>query len=278
MSASDPEPRQAICLYCLVDASLLNDGMVDVDDEAPVLVLPFGDVAAVVRAVPLADFCGDQAAKHLRDLAWLGPMACRHQAVIDRAMRFSPAFPLGFGTLFSSLAEIESFVWINRAAVRGFLDEIDGKEEWAIRAHLVQDHPAAIETLAAEQYPELAASPPGTRYLLLLRRYPLLAELHRVRATAEADRVMAELAALAHAFRDLPLRPGSEPSGRSILRNCAALVEACAAPRLRQEVDRLGKASAGLGLDFALSGPWPPFSFRPALAPTDGMVMSKGSP
>lgn len=265
MLACDALSDEAIYLYGLADASRLDRGEVVVEDGTAFLVHPVGNIVALVQIVPLAEFDGDGADEHLCDLGWLAPRVLRHQAVIRQAMRSSPVLPLGFGTLFRSLARLEPFIGANRPAITDFLDAVTGKEEWAVKAYVQTDFPPAMEALAAERHPELADAAPGTRYLHLRRLHSMLAAEHRRTVAAEAERLLAEVAATVHALRDLPVRSGCEPPGRSTLRNCAILVDTCRTLALRGEIERLAAAGAALGLYFTLSGPWPPFSFVPPL-------------
>ena len=44
------------------------------------------------------------------DLAWVAPRVCRHEAVIEEAMRQSPVLPARFATLFQTIASLAQFL------------------------------------------------------------------------------------------------------------------------------------------------------------------------
>ena len=57
----------------------------------------FQNLCAVLSEVRLEDFCGGAAELRMRDLAWVGPRALRHEAVVEEVMRHSPVLPARFG-------------------------------------------------------------------------------------------------------------------------------------------------------------------------------------
>ncbi len=265
------DSEDGIYLYGLVDAGALPEGPFCSDGGAPVHALRLGDLAALIREVPLAEFCGPEAEERLRDLAWVGPKACGHEAVIGRAMGVAPAFPVGFATLFRSRAGLAAYLERNHAAIRDFLDRTAGKHEYALKGFAVTDDASVFEALAMELHPDLAGVPPGTRYLLRRRMQPALEAALCARAAERAAELPHSLAPLIHACRALATRPGLEPPGRVAVASLALLVEPMAAPAVREQVERLAADGAAHGLALTLSGPWPPFSFVPRLAAPEGL-------
>jgi hypothetical protein len=83
-------------------------------------------------------FRGEEAEARLRDLSWLGPRACRHEAVIEEAMRHGPVLPARFATLFASADSLRGFVLRHRSAIAGFFSEIGDQQEWAVKGLLVR--------------------------------------------------------------------------------------------------------------------------------------------
>lgn len=90
-AAGVPGPEAAVC------PGRLSGGIEE--NHAPFFQCA-GRVAAVVSHVAQAEFCGPAGEANLQDLAWLAPRACRHQAVLEQAMRQGPVWPARFGTLF----------------------------------------------------------------------------------------------------------------------------------------------------------------------------------
>src|SRR5574341_1063630 len=98
-------------LYCLArpDLAVAPQGS-SVDGRSPLVLHRFAAAAAVVSQVPLSEFCGPEAEHNFRQLAWIGPRACRHEQIVEETMRGSPVLPAGFGTIFSNVARLERFV------------------------------------------------------------------------------------------------------------------------------------------------------------------------
>src|SRR3972149_2290049 len=91
-------------LFCLIAADRLPplEGR-GIDGEQPLFIERGPYVAAVLCGVPLEMFSGPDAEERLKDLAWIGPRACRHEEVILAARRHVPVLPVRFGTVFSTL-------------------------------------------------------------------------------------------------------------------------------------------------------------------------------
>jgi hypothetical protein len=53
--------------------------------------------------------------------------------------------------------------------------------------------------------------------------------------------------------------------GVEVVLNWAFLVDEPSLPAFRDEIHRANRDNAAIGLAFSLTGPWPPFSFAPAL-------------
>src|SRR5208282_486821 len=102
-----PEAAGAAMTQAGGSAGLLSGG---IDEPHPPFFQRRGTVAAVLSRVSPSEFCGPTGEKNLQDLAWLAPRACRHQAVLEQVMRWGPVLPARFGTLFSSMAKLESFL------------------------------------------------------------------------------------------------------------------------------------------------------------------------
>lgn len=264
------KPGEGLYAYCFADAQKIcgRKELFCHDDGVAVWSFAVGGIAALVRVTALADFCDGTAEARLSDLSWVGPRACRHQAVTEQAMRFSPVFPVGFGTLFRSYASLAEFLLCHRIAIRKFLDRVDGKREWAIKAYAVQERIEAMAALAADRCPELAAQPPGTRYLRRRQLQPALAAALLADAVASAATVADRLAGFASEARTLNTSQAMVPAERLFAGNFVFLVDAASTEAFCGEVQRLTHEASGLGLELALSGPWPPFSFLPALGST----------
>lgn len=226
-----------------------------------------GSTAAVLSRVSRDEFCGTAADSNLQDLAWVGPRAYRHEAVLAETMSFAPIFPARFGTLFSSLEVLGQFMERHRQAITQFLDRVTGQEEWAVKGLLDR---ARVEEGLLHQKPaagkESPAASPGLAYLLEQRA--------RLEAKQELEGWLAGTCnalweALAPVVseacqREVLSRPTTGADQEMVL-NWAFLVPRPAAEEFRKRVEQATGSLVLPGLTFASSGPWPPYSFCPAL-------------
>ncbi len=258
----------AVYLYCVARPAALAalDGP-DVDGERPLELIRFKDIVAVVSAVRMDDFLGPPAEARMRDLAWVGPRACRHGAVIERAMRVSPVVPARFATLFSSRDTLATWLETHHDAISRALDRFADHEEWAVKGTLDRRKAEARFLAAALARQEgVRPSSPGARYF----------EERRIRARIgqelgawlkEAGAGIAR-ALLDHAmeFREREVVSGGVPNeeGARIL-NWAFLVSRSCVDDFGARLQRINAEHAEHGLVLHLSGPWPPYSFCPSL-------------
>jgi hypothetical protein len=258
----------AVYLYCLARPGALAavDGP-GVDGERPLDLIPFKDIVAVVSAVRMDDFLGPPAEARMKDLAWVGPRACRHEEVIERAMRVSPVVPARFATLFSSREKLEKWLEEHYEAISSAFDRFADHEEWAVKGTLDRRKAEArfLDAALARQEGALSSSP-GARYF----------EERRIQAGIgrELDAWLKEVSAgiaralLDHAveFREREVVSGGAPDeeGARIL-NWAFLVSRSRVDDFSARIQQINAEQSERGLLLDLSGPWPPYSFCPSL-------------
>jgi len=260
----------ALYLFCFARSNLVGELEGNgVDSQHPLSVFRrFPNLCAVLDKVCLEDFCGGAAELRMRDLAWVGPRALRHEAVVEEVMRHSPVLPARFGTLFSSQERLAEFVDRHAAAISQFLERVAEQEEWSVRGLLdkKQAGRALTSVSLAAQAAQLAALLPGRRYF----------EEQRIRAGAEKElclwlketrrQVANQLMKQASDFCDcasVPLEPPE--SGIEVVVNWAFLLPKRAMPAFRVRIDQVNEKHAMGGLVLELSGPWPPYHFVPPL-------------
>lgn len=225
-------------------------------------------LAAMLAVVAIDDFCGAEAERKLGDLGWVSERALWHEHVIERGFHRAPVLPARFGTLFSSLPALERFIEANRKTIAGFLDAVRGQEEWGVKALL--ERPVARRWLRARigGGPQDVAQPssPGVRYLQE-RRAEAAAERELQSWLAEnCEAVARSLDEHATRRRQRPrLESAAAGDLREVLLNLAALVPQERRERLFEHIGRINVERAQQGLNFVLSGPWPPYSFCPPL-------------
>ena len=257
-------------LFCLtrlgrLPALLQAKGL---DGQSPLEVAGYQDLAAVLSPVGLEDFCGPEAEARLQDLAWIGPRVIRHQEVVAEVMRHAPVLPTRFGTIFSSRQNLTEVLRRHHDTVAGFLDRITDQEEWAVKGML--DRAGAKAKLfslkLAEEGDRLAALSPGRRYF----------QEQRLRAECDQElqywlkdvcqELWSNLKDYAADVRERRLLSREASGGdQDMVWNWALMVPQAAVPAFLARVRDAGAQYADRGLSLDCTGPWPPYSFTPAL-------------
>ena len=260
---------EGIYLFCFARPPMppvLNaDGL---DDRYSVSHQVFKDIMAVLSKVSIEEFCGPSADSRMKDISWVGPRACRHEEVIEKAMRQSPVLPARFGTIFSSLEGLEKLVEMHHDTIRQFLDEVADKEEWSVKGLI--DKAKAKEELClvmlSAEAERLASLSPGKRYF----------EEQRIRNNVEKEvnnwlkevckGIGKEFGRFASDFceRKVLSREATGLDADMIL-NWAFLIPRDLVQDFRSRADEVNEDNKQKGLTLEVSGPWPPYSFCPAL-------------
>jgi hypothetical protein len=269
-NAAAPNASTGVYLYCfarrMVAGRIAASG---IEPDAPVTCLVIGELAAVFSAVSVESFTGPRGDANLRDAAWIVPRAQRHEQVVEQVMRLSPVLPARFGTVLSSRATLERLLTRHAEATQRFLVQMADREEWSVKAFLdVRQAEAWLlaAQAALDSAPDADAGSPGLRYL---QRKRLLGQARQRRERwrrQTADDL--ERALVAHAVDVRPLqlhaRAASAGDGEMIL-NDAMLVLKTRLSEWRACAEAVQAQHAERGLRLSISGPWPPYSFCPAI-------------
>jgi hypothetical protein len=236
------------------------------------------ELAALLGVVPLQDFSGPEAEARLQELAWLKPRVYRHQEVIAQVMRYSPVLPARFGTLFSSLKVLAELMKRHYQEITGFLRKVADQEEWAVKVLL--NRATAREQLfsqsLAQQEGQLASLAPGQRYLEEQRLRGAADRELRLKLKKAGWELHQQLMGVATAFCNRPVLPlGVTAKGQELVLNWAFLLPRGAVAEFQERLQRANRTGARLGLLGLASGPWPPYSFSPPLAPGGGQEKAR---
>lgn len=249
---------EAIYLYCVTRGEVdLKGDLAGIDGGGSVIAHAHAGLVAWVTRVPLADFVGDEAEVQLQDVAWLGPRALRHGAVIEAVMEEAAVFPLPFGTLFSSFAALDGALDGRRDEILAALERVADHCEWGVECQV--DDKRAIDALISERcdrgeitLPEAA----GRRHLELQRlRRALVSDLDAWSQPITIA-IAQELDTLADGRVERRSAQGEERGAR-----WAFLVATSRTDDFHARVAELAGRYAGHGLNLRLTGPWAPYSF-----------------
>jgi hypothetical protein len=262
-------PVHGLYLYCLTRADYREapEGP-GLYDQQPPLLTQVGDLATIWSTVVLADFCGEDAEARLQDLDWVGPLVWRHEAVVEGVMRRSPVLPMRFGTIFSSWERLKQAMDEHHDAIVQFLDQVADKAEWAVKGFLnrARAQQVLFSRKQTEDAERLALLSPGHRYL----------QEQRLRSEAEKElgrwvpgvcrRLLLELRGLAADSCERQVLPlTGDNRDLEMVCNWAFLVPQAAVDDFKARVDAVNAGLDRQGLVFVCTGPWPPYTFSPAL-------------
>jgi hypothetical protein len=227
----------------------------------PVAELTSGDIAALVRQVPLSEFGPDALSARLSDPAWVESMARHHNDVVTAVHQKQAVLPARFGRVYASEADLRATLDTLGDALRAQLDRLQGCDEWAVHLYAslesIEQRVADELALAAEVEQATVGSSPGRAYLL---RRKLADDVATAVRQARANLAQAAYDSLMHHARDGHLNPLiPSTAGEAEIGRGAFLVE-------REQVDDFLSAARGVevleaGTRCDVNGPWPPYSF-----------------
>ncbi|MCG6494198.1 GvpL/GvpF family gas vesicle protein [Kitasatospora sp. A2-31] len=251
-----PTPStDATWLYAVAPGDVaVPTGLTGVAGEPPHTVTVPG-LAAVVGAVPRADFDEEPLRARLGDASWLESAVLRHHHVVEVLSSTSPALPARFATLHRDDRRTAAVLREHRDELLGALRRIAGRAEWGVKAHL--------GTTEAPEEPAVGGADqerPGTAYLLRRRDRRRTREAELQRGYEDAEVVHRVLAASADGAVSHPPQPAEASAGRGpALLNGAYLVDRERQAAFEAALEDCAERFPGLRLE--LSGPWPPYSF-----------------
>lgn len=258
--------EEAICLFAFADSvDALQRHLSDVTLEQRVMLHRVGSVAALVGVVPIADYCGADSEPHVSDIARLASRVRGHAELVAWTMQWSSVFPAPFGTLYSSLDSLTAFMQAHEATIAAFLHSVANKEEWELRAVAQFNDPDALDQLACNAWPEWRNLSKGARYMRLCRDKSALLDIGRTEAAAFLRDIVAELLPFTKDVRLLDLPRSSDSAGPQPVARYALLVTKSDVVTIKERVREIAPSASHQYIAIALSGPLPPFSFRPDL-------------
>ncbi|RDC73191.1 hypothetical protein DLJ49_08785 [Rhodovulum sp. 12E13] len=230
--------------------ALILHGLTDAATPAPVDAAPH----LRVRAGGLVALCTPlEAMPQTEEEAVSGALA--HNALLVAQARLGDVLPVRFPAGFSGEAALHTHLAAEGARYRAGLARIGGAHEYGLRLALRPG--AALPAGARDAADGKEAGTPANSGRAFLERGRRRRDLRAERAAARvrmAERLATEAAGLAR-----EAMPGAPRTDRLV--DLALLVPASGVDALRACAAAGAREAAGLGLDLALSGPWPPYSF-----------------
>jgi len=232
-------------------------GVRGVDPSAGVSLIVEGPVAAVASPVPLAEFGAGAIDERLRSPEWLEDKVRAHEAVLEAALRGSAVVPFRFGAIYHGESHIRQMLR-DHELLAPTLERLRGAVELGVKAFLDS---ARFRASREGEGPQ-ASAPGGRAYLLRKQRERALTEDGRAFQVACARESHEALTAVAREARLLPLRqPELSAYEGEMFLNAAYLVDTTGDAQFRERFAALESEHWRDGVDYELTGPWPPYNF-----------------
>lgn len=223
-----------------------------------------GSLAAFFSRVDLRDYSQQTIDAHAKDVEWLGAIGYRHQETMTRLLQHGTIVPLRAFTLFGSDVMLGALLRDDAARYEKVLERLDGKQEWTLRIELEPEAWSEALTRRVDSLRaltgEIAAASAGKAFLLRKK----LDEAKK-QASREAEQALVaeiEQAVLAKLACDTVAESRQQRDGAFPQLN--VLLNRDEEARLQELVEELTARYAADGVNVALSGPWPPYTFAHA--------------
>jgi hypothetical protein len=226
------------------------------------------DLAAVVSAVPLADYGEDALEARLHDPTWTALRAMRHEKVVEHFARRASVVPLRFGTIYLERASIEQMLAERRAELGRLIERLKGREEWGLNIYC--DQAKLLEAIASMSpaLRELSAraelASPGQSYLMRKKIDALRADEARAATRRVINEIERELSNRSQSVVRLRVLKDEGSSHGELVAKSAFLVERARFEEFRAAAEQLAEKHASAGFQLELTGPWPAYNFAVA--------------
>ncbi|MER6723602.1 GvpL/GvpF family gas vesicle protein [Streptomyces halstedii] len=268
----------AVCHGC--DPAVLT-GLAGQAAGAPVRLLRFGSLEAVVQDVPAEMFGEEALRERLADRAELEHCARAHHAVVAAAAGRAPTLPLPLATLYLSDERARAALREDENRFRSVMGRIAGRVEWGVKVYAAPGRPPPTRpertgptTTAPTTTTLTATAPPETTSAARTNTRPGHAYLDRARgarrareerqeaglnAAASVDRALRDIAVAGRRLRSHDT--GVTGAGRVQLLNAAYLVDEGREADLIGAVELLRTSPGYERVELEVTGPWVPYSF-----------------
>ncbi|MER7310752.1 MULTISPECIES: GvpL/GvpF family gas vesicle protein [Streptomyces] len=270
----------AVCHGC--DPAVLT-GLAGQAAGAPVRLLRFGSLEAVVQDVPAEMFGEEALRERLANRAELEHCARAHHAVVAAAAGRAPTLPLPLATLYLSDERARAALCEDENRFRSVMGRIAGRVEWGVKVYAAPGRPPPTRpertgppapaaaptttTLTATAPPETTTAArtgtrPGHAYLDRARGARRAREERQeagLNAAASVDRALRDIAVAGRRLRSHDT--GVTGAGRVQLLNAAYLVEKGREADLIGAVELLRTSPGYERVELEVTGPWVPYSF-----------------
>ncbi len=260
-------PGHAWYLYGIAKESDVRSrlplAILGVDGATLVGAISYGELSALVSAVPLADFEAERVRSLAQDDTWLGQVASEHERVVEGLQQRLGIVPARLFSVYASDDDILAALAESQSSILRILQRLEGCDEFEVR--LTFDRTLLRKSLSrsvpqiAQLLEKRASSSAGRAYLVDRQIATLLKRHVEDTIAGVSDQAYAELRSLAVAGGELsPLRLTDGEATLAILRR-TFLVRRAQQGAFLEMVERIGQLRPEIKVEY--SGPWPPYNF-----------------
>ena len=267
--SAERDDSQAFYVYCIGESEpfgpLFEAELPEaIESTAGLELVGEGNLAAVVSAVPRADYGTEGLDIRLADPSWMALRAMRHERVAEHFASRTSLVPLRFGTIYFQRDAVRRMLAEKRTELLAIIERLRGREEWGV--NILSDRGRLIKAVASlsprlrELAEQAANAPPGQSYLVKKK----IDAMRAAEAGAEGRRVIAEVERELKAVSDgaVRLRVLKEETGENnVAAKLALLVARTRFAEFRETAGRLAEEFGPLGFQLELTGPWPAYNF-----------------
>jgi hypothetical protein len=265
--------ERLVYVYGIVPAGLELEGAPRGLDDTPLSLegagggeIGRGRVAALVSWLDASEYAPERIEGLVGDIAWVGPRAVAHDAVLTWASDAGAVIPLPMFTLFADVTGVQEMLRTRAPTLEATLSRVAPAQEFAVRVFRIDSE---VSTRLGELSPRIAqleeaarAATPGPRYLLERKAEgERQSELRRIGTEVGQDvyRSLEELSL--EGMRDALPPANAEGSVGTAVLNAFFLVRRDAVARFREGLSALAHRFEPRGFRFEFTGPWPPYHF-----------------
>lgn len=189
------------------------------------------------------------------DPAWLASELSRHHLKVMELHEQQTIFPMQFGMLITNIDQLAAVASEHNDLLDEYFELAEDCDEWALKL-LVDPEPDVPKAPAKD----------GMSYLLGIRQRQVEKEQRRQRRATASSEALEPLASQSRATRELPVADnGALIGNREVLANHALLITRSLLEPFQTSVEQAKQSLGEIGIHLELTGPWPPYSFRPRL-------------
>ena len=267
------ESNKLLYVYCFITKESSDEDLLKLLEDLKGIATEkvsfevFTHFKCVYSEVDKNIFQGEEAEARLEDINWIAPQAAIHQKVIQEVDKLAPLLPTKFGTLFSAIPVIHSFLNKHEATIKEFFRTTANSKEWVLKGRLLKEQyvESVFNQRVASHQTNLSLKE-GTRYLQekkikseILREIPAITDNFRkgVLDIISKDSLQVHCG-------NTTLNTNEKILGDLIF-NITFLAPLHSLEAIKDNLVCFEELESNSNFKLELSGPWAPFSFVPEL-------------